>query len=114
MRCFQRCWVIFILIFFGESEWMPSVSGMPMEQRFDGSTLCGLDFGRNAASKEYSRIALELIYKDTATVVANSTKCDLEFRDGAAQWKKLTGNEKRSFDRIEVRVTEGNPELLKV
>ena len=93
---------------------MPSVSGMPLEQRFDGSNLCSLDFGRNAASKEYSRIALDLIYKNTATVVANSTKCDLEFWNGAAQWNQLTGNDKRTFDRIEVGVTEVNPELLKV
>lgn len=92
---------------------MSVVSGMPVE-RFDGSNLCRLNFGRMASREGPSRIALELLYRDTSSIVANSNRCNLEFWNGRARWTKPPGDKKRSFDQMEVRMVKENSELFKV
>lgn len=112
MRCYQLCWVILGIVFVAENAQRCVVSGMPVK-KIDGSKLCSLNFRPMPAKGERFRIAFEILYRKTTSVIANSSNCNLEFWNDATRRNMPSGN-KRSFDHLEVRLTRENPELFKV
>ena len=114
MTCFQLGWLIFAVIFVAENGQRSVVCGMPVDQ-FDGSRLCSFNFREMGAEKQRSPIAFEVVYRHTSSVLANSSKCFMEFwRDVTSTRLGMPPGNKRSMDLLEVQLTRENPELFKV
>ena len=112
MTCFQLGWLVLGIIFAAENGQRLVVCGMPVDG-FDGSSLCSVNFRTIGAESERSHIAFEVVYRDTSSVLAKSTNCNMEF------WRNVTGlgtptGNKRSLDQLEVQLTRENAELFKV
>ena len=112
MTCFHLCWLILGIIFVTENGQRSVVSGMPVD-KFDGSRLCDFNVRAIGAEEERYRIAFEVVYRDTSSVLANSTSCNMKF------WRDVTGlgmpaGNKRSLDQLEVQLTRENAKLFKV
>ncbi|XP_078381948.1 uncharacterized protein LOC144664651 isoform X2 [Oculina patagonica] len=112
MRYSQLVCVILGIIFVAENGRRSIVFGMPVDG-LDGSKLCRSNIKSNAAGKERSQIAFEVLYWDTTSVPANSVKCNLEFWNEAVSLNMPQGN-KRSFSHLGVRLTKENPKLFKI
>ena len=113
MTCFQLGLLILGIIVVGENGQRSFVSGVPVD-KFDGSRLCGFDFGSIGAEAERYRIAFEVVYGDISSVLANSIiNCNMEYWRDAARLSVPPGN-KRSLDQREVQLTRENDKLFKV
>ena len=112
MTCFQLSWLILGIIFVAENGQRSVVSGMPVDT-FDGSRLCDFNFRAVGAEEVRSHIAFEVVYRDTNSVLANSTNCNMEFWRDAIGLGMPPGN-KRSLDQLEVQLTRENGKLFKV
>ena len=112
MTCFQLGWLILVIIFVAEHGQRSVVSGMPVEKLIDGSTLCD-SFSAIGAEEGRSHIAFVVVYWDTSSFPANSTKCNIEFWRDATALGMPPGN-KRSLDQLDVQLTRENDKLSKV
>ena len=112
MTCFQLGWLILGIIFVAENGQRAVVSGMPVD-KLDGSTLCDFNFRAIGAEEGRSHIAFEVVNRDTSSVLANSTNCNIEFWRDATALDMPPGN-KRSLDQLDVQLTRENDKLFKV
>ena len=113
MRYRQLFWMAVGIVFLVEAGQIEDVYGMPLHLSTGGSSVCDFDFGALPGLKQRSLIAYEIVFRDSASFIANSSYCNLEIWNDGEKINNLAEN-KRSSRKVGVRLEIENPELYKV
>lgn len=101
------------IVFLVETGQIEDVYGMPLHLSMGGSNVCDFDFGALPGLKQRSRIAYEIVFRDSASFIANSSHCNLEIWNDGEKMDNPAEN-KRSSRKLGVHLEIENPELYKV
>ena len=113
MRYRQLFWMTVGIVFLVETGQIYDVYGMPLHLSTGGSSVCDYDLGALPGVNQRSRIAYEVLFRDSAYFITNSSYCNLEIWKYGTKIKNPSEN-KRSSLKLGVRLEIENPELFKV
>ena len=101
------------IFFLVETGQIGDVYGMPLHLSMGGSNVCDFDFGALPGLKQRSRITYEIVFRNSASFIANSSYCNLEIWNDGEKMNNPAEN-KRSSRKLRVRLEIENPEQYKV